>query len=153
MSLLDITYPYYNISMLARSKFFGVECLIFIIGIYFSIMYVSINYVNKGYFLKWHVLEIVSNNLITDIQLILFFVFFGFIWVYSGYLMKGKIKGKQRQFKKIIYLYCLFWTIVFVTFGLYFINNNLFYFTDRIFIVVVSLALALKNSSFCLDIL
>ena len=140
--------------MLAKSKFFGIECLMFLLSIYFSIMYVSINYVNKGYFLKWHILEIVSKNLVTDIQLILCFIFLGFIWVYTGYIMvKSKIIIKKINIKKIFYIYCITWSIIFVSFAIYFINSNKFYFTDRIFIVVVSWSLAFKNSSCCLDLL
>jgi len=58
-----------------------------VISIYFSIMYITINYVSKGYFLKWHILEIISDNLIIDIQLILCFISFGLIWVYTGHLI------------------------------------------------------------------
>jgi len=124
----------------------------FEISIYFSIMYIIINYVNKGYFLKWHILEIISNNLLMDIYLIIVFIFFGILWIYIAYLVV-KLKGESQKINKIIYAYCIFWTIIFVVFAFFFINNNHFYFTDRIFIVVISWALSVKNSSFCLDLI
>lgn len=153
MSLLDITFPYHRQSMLAQSTFFGLECLMFEISIYFSFMYIIINFVNKGYLLKWHILEIVSSNLITDIGLILLLMAVGLLWVYLGYqivlLEAGATHGHTQN---IMYTVCIFWTFSFVAFAHYVINHHHFYFTDRIFIIVVSWSLAVKNSSFCLDL-
>ena len=65
-SLLDVTYPYYHESMLAKSKFMGFEALMFECGIYFFIVYTMVNFINKGYFLKWDILLTILNNFYGD---------------------------------------------------------------------------------------
>jgi len=40
----------------------GFEVLIFECGMYFAFVYMIINYINKGYFLKWDILLTIANN-------------------------------------------------------------------------------------------
>lgn len=55
-SLLDITHPYLKQSMLSRSSFYGFEVLIYLLACHFPIIYMILNYINKGYFLKMEIL-------------------------------------------------------------------------------------------------
>jgi hypothetical protein len=68
--------------MLAKSKFFGFECLLFESGIFFSLMYIVTNLLNKGYVLKWGILLTIANNLIDDIQVICCFAALSFLQMY-----------------------------------------------------------------------
>lgn len=40
----------------------GFEVLIFECGMYFAFVYMIINYINKGYFLKWDILLTIASN-------------------------------------------------------------------------------------------
>ncbi len=131
--------------MLAKSKFFGFECLLFESGIYFSLMYIVTNLINKGYVLKWHILHTITANLIEDLTVISSFALLSFMQMYLTLLLLRVMSRKG------VYCYCLIWLGVFVAIGLYAINTLDLYFTDRIFIVVVSWALPVKTASFCID--
>jgi hypothetical protein len=61
--------------------------------------------------------------------------------------MTNHIKGQEAR----VYLFCLVWLGIFVAIGLYAINSLSLYFTDKIFIVVVSWALPVKTASYCID--
>jgi len=51
----------------------------------------------------------------------------------------------------IIWTFCACFAAIFVLGGLWFIYTFDFYFTDRIFIVVISWAFPVKTTSYCLD--
>jgi hypothetical protein len=148
-SLLDITYPYHHQSMLSKSQFHGFECLLFECGIYFSLMYIVSNYINKGYLLQWDVLSTIANNFIEDVAVISSLVALAFLQIYLSTLLLRQLPA-QRQ-ATYVYGYCLAWLGLFVGSGLLAINTINFYFTDRIFIVVVSWALPVKTASYCID--
>ena len=113
-------------------------------------MYIASNYMIKAYFLKWDILQTITNNFIEDVAVICLLVFLGLVQIYLGHLLL-KIYRKDERKAVATYLYCLAWLALFVSLGLYVINTNNFYFTDRIFIVVVSWALPVKTASFCID--
>ena len=108
-------------------------------------MYIVTNLINKGYVLKWDILQTITSNLIEDLTVISSFAGLSFMQMYLGMLLLRVMSPK------IMYFYCLLWLGVFVGVGLYAINTLDLYFTDKIFIVVVSWGLPAKTASFCID--
>ena len=136
--------------MLARSKFFGFECLMFECGIYFSLMYIISNFLNKGYLLKWDVLSFIADNFIHDVYVIFSLIAIGLLQMYLAQrIIKTLINLKNRQ--HIMNIYAFVWFCGFIGAGIIALSRGNFYFTDRIFIVVVSWALPVKTASFCID--
>lgn len=150
MSLLDITYPYYHESMLSKSKFHGFECLMFESGIYFCILYTVSNYFNTGHILKWDILSIIINNLRWDAYAIGAGLLLAFLQMYLSHLLIRVTKTMNNK-NAIMYTYCILWLFLFVVAGIYVMNFIEFYFTDRIFIIVVSWSLPVKTGSYCID--
>ncbi len=111
-------------------------------------MYIVSNYINKGYFLKWDILQTITNNLLGDSSVILLFVVLALLQMYIRNLMNRMHISSRTA---VVYGYCLIWLGLFVIIGLYVINAKHFYFTDRIYIVVVSWALPVKTASYCID--
>jgi len=87
----------------------------------------------------------IGNNLVWDGAATLTFFLLSLLQVKVGKLLL-KIFNKTT-----ISVYCLIWLIVMVNFGIWVIGSRDFYFTDRIFIVVLSWALSAKTGSYCLD--
>lgn len=113
-------------------------------------MYIVSNYINKGYFLKWDILQTIGNNLVEDTCVISLFIGLAILQMYIGNLLSKLIDNLDTKMK-YVYGYCFGWLCFFVLIGLYVINAKHFYFTDRIFIVVVSWALPVKTASYCID--
>ena len=113
-------------------------------------MYIVSNYINKGYFLKWDILQTIANNLVQDAAIICTFVGLSLLQMYLSNLI-SKIYHNNGSKMQVLYGYCFVWLCLFVLMGLYVINAKHFYFTDRIFIVVVSWALPVKTASYCID--
>jgi hypothetical protein len=68
--------------MLSRSHFYGFEVLIYLLACHFPIIYMILNYINKGYLLKWDVLETVVNNLTLDFLVFLTFLGLALLQIY-----------------------------------------------------------------------
>ena len=149
-SLLDITHPYLKHSMLSHSVFSGFECLMFLIAVHFAVVYMVTNYINKGYILKWDVLQIVGSNLVEDLAAISSMIGFAVVQLYLGDLVIRVLRNMKGR-EIIAFGYCLLFGCAFVGGGLYLISRVDFYFTDRIFIVVVSWAMPVKTASYCFD--
>lgn len=113
-------------------------------------MYIVSNYINKGYFLKWDILQTIANNLVEDTAIISTFLALSLLQMYLTHLI-SKIYHNTNNKLQVMYAYCFVWLCLFVLIGLYVINAKHFYFTDRIFIVVVSWALPVKTASYCID--
>ena len=122
----------------------------FLIAIHFAVIYMVTNYINKGYILKWDVLHIVGSNLVEDAAAISSMIGFAMVELYLGDLMIKMLRNMKGR-EVIAFGYCLVFGCVFVGGGLYLISQVDFYFTDRIFIVVVSWAMPVKTASYCLD--
>lgn len=113
-------------------------------------MYIVSNYINKGYILKWDILLTITNNLIEDSSIISLFISLAVLQMYLNHLLSKLYQCSSHKLQ-YVYAYCFGWMCFFVSIGLFVINTMDFYFTDRIFIVVVSWALPVKTASYCID--
>jgi hypothetical protein len=136
--------------MLSKSKFFGFECLMFECGIYFCLLYTVANYLNRGYILQWHTLDIITNNLFHDASAMTTGLILAFIQMHLASPLLTLLRSHPQQ-TKLLYVYCGVWLLLFVVGGLMVMQTVQFYFTDRIFIVVVSWSLPVKTASYCID--
>lgn len=106
-----------------------------------------LNFINKGYLLKTELLQTITSNLAYDV---LAFILLLILALAEIYIFDLVIKLKMRSVS-IVYAYCIFWMVAFVSVGLYFITSIDFEFTDRILIVVCSWIIPVKVFSYCLD--
>jgi hypothetical protein len=65
----------------------GFEVLIFECGIYFAFVYTIVNYINKGYFLKWDILLTIANNSYWDALAVVLFLSFAITQIYFSNLL------------------------------------------------------------------
>jgi hypothetical protein len=135
--------------MLARSYFYGFECLLFLVAVHFAIIYIVTNYVSKGYLLKWDVLSTVAGNLFETVVAIGAAMLFALLEIYTADAIIHTLGEKLG--KSWVWLYCGLWLVGSVVGGWYLISGVRFYFTDRIFVVVVSWTFPVKTASYCLD--
>lgn len=92
----------------------------------------------------------VANNLVSDFMAISLAMLLAIIQIYLVDLLIRLPLGSSSK-KWMVYGYCAFWLCLFVVGALVLISTLEFYFTDRIFIVVCSWAIAVKTSSYCID--
>ena len=136
--------------MLAQSKFFGWEVLMFECGFYFTIIYTVTSYLHKGTLLDSRIFYTIANNLLSDLYALLACLLLAFLQLALADLLVPLFKSQAQQ-RLFVYVYSALWLLLFAGGGLALINTLNFYFTDRIFIVVCSWSLAVKTGSYCLD--
>jgi len=108
-----------------------------------------INYINKGYFLKWDILLTIINNLSWDTLAVSLSLIFSLVEIYMADLLLPLFKDEQKR-RLFTYIYSACWLCFFVGGGLVLISIINFYFTDRILIVVLSWAFPVKTASYCI---
>ena len=130
--------------MLSRSLFYGFEVLIFISAVVFCIGYTLLNLINRGKPFQPHVLALIVSNLVWDGAAMLLLLVLAALQIRMAIFIGGKLSTT------LMGIYCGAWLCGLVGLGLWLVNSIDFYFTDRIFIVVVSWSLSVKTASFCL---
>lgn len=103
--------------MLSKSKFFGFECLMFECGIYFCLLYTVANFLNRGYILQWHTLDIITSNLYHDASAMTTGLILAFVQMYLARPLLALLRTHPQQ-TKLLYLYCGLWLLLFVVGGL-----------------------------------
>lgn len=147
-----MTTPYYPESILAKSKFYGFYSLFYMSTIYFSIVYPALNYMKTGNFFEKALFKIVQTNLIWDFVSILIFLVLSFCLIQCSSLTKAICKNLTKNQTRLVFipLIGVLWSL-FVGIGLYIVRNFPMYFTDKIFIVVMSWVFCIKTLSYIFD--
>lgn len=152
VSNLEMTTPYYPESVLAKSKFFGFYSLFYIFTLYFAFVYPALNYMKTGNFFQKALFKILEANLLCDIASILLFLALSFCFMELSRLTKAICKNLTKTQTKLVFipLIGVLWSL-YVGIGLFIVRNFHMYFTDKIFIVVMSWAFCIKTLSYIFD--
>lgn len=152
VSNMEMTTPYYPQSNLAKSKFYGFYTLFYIFTIYFSIVYPALNYMKTGNFFQKALFKILQTNLFWDFFSLLIFLFMSFCLMSISSLTKPLLKKlTKNQISMLFILLIGFLWSLYVGIGLYIVRNYPMYFTDKIFIVIMSWAFCIKTLSYIFD--
>ena len=133
--------PYYPHSHLATSPFSGYYMLFFMYCIYFIFVYPVLNYLHGEDLFGMAIIKLVETNLLWDFVSVLLFIFLSLVLIQISHM---------HIFSSIfVQMGLIFGT--FVGSGLLIANTYTLYFTDRIFIIVLSWSFFVKTVSFILD--
>jgi hypothetical protein len=147
-----MTTPYYPESVLAKSKFHGFYSLFYIFTVYFSVVYPALNYMKTGSFFEKTLFKLLEFNLICDLISLLLFLILSVCLMSLSSLTKALCKNLTKQQTAFIFipLVGLLWS-VYVGIGFYIVRSYRMYFTDKIFIVVMSWVFFIKTLSYIFD--
>lgn len=149
MSNMEMTTPYYPESALAKSKFFGFYTLFYMFTIYFSIVYPTLNYLKTGSFFEKALFKMLQTNVFWDMAAILIFLLLSFCLMSLSSLTKAICKNLTKTQTTLVFIPSIgiLW-LIYVGIGFYIVRNFPMYFTDKIFIVVLSWAFFIKTLSY-----
>jgi hypothetical protein len=93
-----------------------------------------------------------QTNILWDLVSFMIFLALSFCLMSLSSLTKAICKKLTKKQTALVFLplIILLWT-TYVGIGLYIVRNNVMYFTDKIFIVVMSWAFCIKTLSYILD--
>lgn len=120
--------------------FSGYYGLFFVYSLYFILVFPILKFMKEGTVMDLAVIKVTQTNLIWDVVSLTCFVF-----VACVFLTMGKPWNRSRKLMIVVYL------LSFVGLGYYVVDNIEMFFTDRIFIVVMSWNFFFKMISFELD--
>jgi len=87
-----------------------------------------------------------------DLSVITICLLLAIAQMYICQLMLNIVKHSLNKYR-MVYGYCLVWMMVFVVGMGWVLGSFDFYFTDRIFIVVIGWSAPVKTASYCIDYL
>ena len=141
LPILEMADPYYPHSHLATSPFSGYYMLFFMYSIYFIVVYPVLNYLHGEDLFGMAILTVVETNILWDFLSVLLFIFLSLVLIQISHM---------HIFSSLIFQLALI-SGTFVGSGLLIANAYQLYFTDRIFIIVLSWSFFVKTVSFILD--
>lgn len=120
--------------------------------IYFSIVYPALNYMKTGTFFQKALFKMLQTNLFWDIASIVIFSILSFCLMSLSSFTKAICKNLTKTQIGFVFipLIGVLWSL-YVGIGLYIVRNFPMYFTDKIFIVVMSWAFCIKTLSYIFD--
>lgn len=120
--------------------------------IYFSIVYPALNFMKTGTFFQKALFKMLQTNLFWDIASIVIFLILSFCLMSLSSFTKAICKNLTKTQIGFVFipLIGVLWSL-FVGIGLYIVRNFPMYFTDKIFIVVMSWAFCIKTLSYIFD--
>jgi hypothetical protein len=147
-----MTTPYYPQSILAKSKFHGFYTLFYMFTLYFAIVFPALNYIKTGNFFEKAYFKIIETNLFWDALSMLVFILLSVCLMSLSHINKTLSKRLTKNNVTILFigLVGLLW-LIYIGIGLYIVRNYPMYFTDKIFIVVMSWTFFIKTLSYIFD--
>lgn len=140
--LLDMTGPYYPRSLLAQSMFSGYYTLFVMYSIIFMVVFPLLNYLEGKDLFGMAMTSVVKTNLVLDLISTIIFVLIA--------LLFSEITTRLPKRKMpVMYLLAV---VSFIGGSLLIAHKFHMYFTDRIFVVVLSWSLCVKVISYMRDI-
>lgn len=120
--------------------------------IYFSIVYPALNYMKTGTFFQKALFKMLQTNLFWDIASIVIFLILSFCLMSLSSFTKAICRNLTKTQIGFVFipLIGVLWSL-YVGIGLYIVRNFPMYFTDKIFIVVMSWAFCIKTLSYIFD--
>ena len=147
-----MTTPYYPQSILAKSKFYGFYTLFYMFTLLFSIVFPALNYIKTGNFFQKAYFKMIETNLYWDVISLIVFILLSVCLMSVSHITKKLSKNLTKNNVRILFisLIGLLW-LVYIGIGLYIVKNYPMYFTDKIFIVVMSWNFFIKTLSYIFD--
>ncbi len=145
-----MTDPYYPRSKLSLSIIRGYYLLFYVYGIIFCVVYPILNYLETGNFLEESFLQKLKFNLYSVVTCFLCFS----IWTLLSMCIYDIFDRQMMARPSILFkgILCLL-PFLQVVAAFYIVRNYSMYFTDRIFIVVISWSYVAKAISYYFDTL
>ena len=108
---------------MSKSRFYGFECLVFLVAVHFALIYLVTNYFEKGDILNLDVLKIVISNLILDFLSLLGVLTLAMLQLRIADILITLSKG-QKIGSTIVHCYNLVWFGIFVVGGVVTLSQN-----------------------------
>ena len=147
-----MTTPYYPQSALAKSKFYGFYTLFYMFTVYFSVVYPALNYIKTGTFFQKAFFKVFETNIMWDIISVFIFLIISLCFMSASSFTKAICKNITKKQATLLFIPVIgiLWSI-YVGIGFKIVRNYPMYFTDKIFIVVMSWAFFIKTLSYIFD--